>query len=205
MFLQACVILFTGGGSASVHAGIPPPPRSRPPSSRLPSPLPQGADPSAEHAGRYGHHAVNGLHAFARFRIFFASACSTTIAKPLFYLVLSLEEKWSEFEAIKADLSLIVSLPYEFRVVSCHLHVVKSYLFLLLLLQRYMLQLLMSNFTSLFFTLVVIITHVIRKLCSHCSICIIFFYICIAILNFWAKRVFIILVYCGELLVMVGN
>ena len=63
----------------------------------------------------------------------------------------------------------------------------------------------MSNFTSLFFTLVVIITQVIRKLCSHCSICIIFFYICIAILNFWAKRVFIILVYYGEPLVMVGN
>ena len=26
MFLQVCVILFTGGVTASVHAGIPPPP-----------------------------------------------------------------------------------------------------------------------------------------------------------------------------------
>ena len=63
MFLQACVILFTGGGSASVHAGIPSPPGSRhpqeqtpqedaPPQSRLPgnrhppqSSHPPGADP----------------------------------------------------------------------------------------------------------------------------------------------------------------
>ena len=44
MFLQASVILSTGGVSASVHAGIPPPPRSRhplgadtPPGSRHPS------------------------------------------------------------------------------------------------------------------------------------------------------------------------
>ena len=36
MFLQVCVIMFTGG-SASVHAGIPCPPPSRPPQSRHPS------------------------------------------------------------------------------------------------------------------------------------------------------------------------
>ena len=35
MFLQVCVILFTGG-SASVHAGIPPPPEQTPPRSRHP-------------------------------------------------------------------------------------------------------------------------------------------------------------------------
>ena len=31
MFLHVCVILFTGGGSASVHAGIPPPDQTSPP------------------------------------------------------------------------------------------------------------------------------------------------------------------------------
>ena len=31
MFLQVCVILFTGGVSASVHAGIPPPQEQTPP------------------------------------------------------------------------------------------------------------------------------------------------------------------------------
>ena len=38
MFLQASVILLTGGVSASVHAGLPPPPpgsRDNPPGSRL--------------------------------------------------------------------------------------------------------------------------------------------------------------------------
>ena len=37
MFSQACVILFTGWGSASVHAGIPPPP-SRYPAADTPQP-----------------------------------------------------------------------------------------------------------------------------------------------------------------------
>ena len=46
IFSQECVILFTGG-STSVHAGIPPPPRL-------------GA-PRAEHAGRYSQHA-GGTH-----------------------------------------------------------------------------------------------------------------------------------------------
>ena len=49
IFLHLFVILFTGGGglSASVHAGIPPPP---------------GADtPGAKHAGRYGQRA-DGTH-----------------------------------------------------------------------------------------------------------------------------------------------
>ena len=87
IFSQASVILLTGG-SASVHAGIPPgpdtpleqtpweqtPPRSRPPRSRPPQELtpprsrppgsrpPPGADsPGAEHAGRYGQH-TGGTH-----------------------------------------------------------------------------------------------------------------------------------------------
>ena len=64
MFLQACVILFTGGVSASVHAEIPPqeqtPPQSRhPPRSRHPLPrehagIPPGADtppPGADPSG----------------------------------------------------------------------------------------------------------------------------------------------------------
>ena len=42
MFLQVCVILFTGGVSASVHAGIPHPPRSRPPGQRAASTHPTG-------------------------------------------------------------------------------------------------------------------------------------------------------------------
>ena len=50
MFLHVCVILFTGGGgSASVHAGIPIPlARQTPP-------------PCAVHAGRYGQQA-GGMH-----------------------------------------------------------------------------------------------------------------------------------------------
>ena len=36
MFLLVSVILSTGGGSASVHAGIPHPPRADPPGSRHP-------------------------------------------------------------------------------------------------------------------------------------------------------------------------
>ena len=50
MFLQVSVILSTGGGSASVHAGIPPPweqtpPRSRPPRDQAPPTTePPGAD-----------------------------------------------------------------------------------------------------------------------------------------------------------------
>ena len=70
MFSQACVILFTGGMSASVHAGIPLPPGADPPEqtpARADTPgadtLP-GADPplpGAEHAGRYGQRA-GGSH-----------------------------------------------------------------------------------------------------------------------------------------------
>ena len=44
MFLHMCVILFTGGGSASVHAGILPP-RTRPPWEQTPQ------IPTAMHAG----------------------------------------------------------------------------------------------------------------------------------------------------------
>ena len=90
MFSRACVILFTGEVSASVHAGMPPPgsghPRSRhlqetdTPGSRLPrSTHPPGADtpskkqtppeadtpqsrhPPAKHAGRYGQ-CTRGTH-----------------------------------------------------------------------------------------------------------------------------------------------
>ena len=83
MFSQACVILFTGGVSVSVHAGIPPPPpradtpppEQTPPVSRHPrnrhppgadtpgaDTPPPGADtPPAEHAGRYGQRA-GGTH-----------------------------------------------------------------------------------------------------------------------------------------------
>ena len=68
MFLQACVILFTGGVSASMHSGIHTP-RSRHPQSRHPpEQTPAGADtpweqtpPAAEHAGRYGQRA-GGTH-----------------------------------------------------------------------------------------------------------------------------------------------
>ena len=63
-----------GGGSASVHAGYPPPPGADPPGADTPpradTPLgadpplsrPPGADtPDAKHAGRYGQHA-GGMH-----------------------------------------------------------------------------------------------------------------------------------------------
>ena len=66
IFLQASVILFTrGGGSASVHAGIPPlarrPPLARqtPPGKEMP-PL-QGRPPCTVHAGRYSQQA-GGMH-----------------------------------------------------------------------------------------------------------------------------------------------
>ena len=60
IFSQTCVILFTGG-SASVHARIPPlPPEQEPPGSRHPPPGP-GTVPGAEHAGRYGQRA-GGTH-----------------------------------------------------------------------------------------------------------------------------------------------
>ena len=56
--LHLFVILFTGGGSASVHDGIPHPPPGpaplgpgTPPGSDTP---PDQAPPSTEHAGRYG-------------------------------------------------------------------------------------------------------------------------------------------------------
>ena len=72
MFLQASVILSTGG-SASVHAGIPPPQEQTPPppyeqTPQPPNPhmsrLPPGAGtplPSAKHAGRYGQR-TGGTH-----------------------------------------------------------------------------------------------------------------------------------------------
>ena len=60
MFLQLSVILFTGGGSASVHAGIPPlTPGQTPPLEQAP---PVSRHPScAVHAGRYGQQA-GGMH-----------------------------------------------------------------------------------------------------------------------------------------------
>ena len=42
IFLHLCVILFTGG-SASVHAGIPPPLEAHPPSGSTPTPPPPGS------------------------------------------------------------------------------------------------------------------------------------------------------------------
>ena len=50
MFLQASVILSTGGGSASVHAGIPPPPphRDQTPLSRPPKQTPPSRPPRAD-------------------------------------------------------------------------------------------------------------------------------------------------------------
>ena len=79
MFLQVSVILLTGG-SASVHAGIPSPPRADTHPTGADPPTPSGADPSeqthtpspeqtpssrhppsAEHAGRYGQRA-SGTH-----------------------------------------------------------------------------------------------------------------------------------------------
>ena len=56
-----------GGVSASVHAGIPPPPeadppKADPPGADPPEQTPPGADPpGAEHAGRYGQRA-GGMH-----------------------------------------------------------------------------------------------------------------------------------------------
>ena len=74
MFSQACVILFTGGVSASMHAGIPPPwdqtpPGSRPSGADTPqadTPLGAGTPPrqtpsGTEHAGRYSQRA-GGTH-----------------------------------------------------------------------------------------------------------------------------------------------
>ena len=59
MFSQACVILFTGGVSASVHAGIQHPPLEQTP----PGAAPPGADPppATNHAGRYSQRA-DGTH-----------------------------------------------------------------------------------------------------------------------------------------------
>ena len=76
IFSQACVILFTGGGSASVHAGIPPRSRNPPQEQAPPGPgtpqsrQPPGAGtplgrrhppPGKEHARRYGQRA-GGTH-----------------------------------------------------------------------------------------------------------------------------------------------
>ena len=56
IYSQASVILFTGGGgSASVHAGIPPPPGPGTP------PWDQAPPIRAEHTGRYGQRA-GGMH-----------------------------------------------------------------------------------------------------------------------------------------------
>ena len=94
MFLHVCVILFTGG-SASVHAGIPPPRQGRPPpplARQTPPgketppgkadppppwqgrpPLARQTPPCAVHAGRYSQQA-GGMHStgmqFLLFRIF---------------------------------------------------------------------------------------------------------------------------------------
>ena len=59
MFLQASVILLTGGGgSASVHAGIPPPPGADTPTKTRRPPLKEKTpSPGAEHAGRHGQRA----------------------------------------------------------------------------------------------------------------------------------------------------
>ena len=69
-FLQVPVILFTGG-SASVHAGIPPPRTRQPPPPDQASPLgpgtppdqapPRTRPPGTEHAGRYSQRA-GGTH-----------------------------------------------------------------------------------------------------------------------------------------------
>ena len=84
IFLYLSVILFTGGGSASVHAGIPPPgpgrhplgPGRHPPPDQMPlgpgiprdqagtpRPDPPGTrhSPGAEHTERYGQRA-GGMH-----------------------------------------------------------------------------------------------------------------------------------------------
>ena len=69
IFSQASVILLTGGGgSASVHDGIPPPGADTPRTSPPPEQTPLGADtpqsrtpPGPEHAGVYGQRA-GGRH-----------------------------------------------------------------------------------------------------------------------------------------------
>ena len=61
MFLQASVILSTGGGSASVHAGIPPPgPGTSSPQEQTLLPREQNP-PSTEQAGRY-RQCAGGTH-----------------------------------------------------------------------------------------------------------------------------------------------
>ena len=53
VFSQVCVILFTGGVSASVHAGIPPPGSRHPPRADTPqSRHPLGADTPQAHTPR---------------------------------------------------------------------------------------------------------------------------------------------------------
>ena len=82
MFLQASVILSTGGGSASVHAGIPPPPPPRPETvtrHNPPTPLPPGAD--TPHPREAVQHTVNEQVRYAShwnaflFGIIFAENC----------------------------------------------------------------------------------------------------------------------------------
>ena len=58
MFLHVSVILFTCGGSASVHAGIQPPTGTRNPGTRHPL---RDQAPCTVHAGRYGQQA-GGMH-----------------------------------------------------------------------------------------------------------------------------------------------
>ena len=63
IFTGICDSVNSGGGSASVHAGIPPHPPDQGPGTP-PGADPPGADthpPSAEHAGRYGQRA-GGAH-----------------------------------------------------------------------------------------------------------------------------------------------
>ena len=54
IFLHLSVILFTGGGSASVHAGIPPPPgKHTPPGSTHPAPPPEADSGIRSMSGQY--------------------------------------------------------------------------------------------------------------------------------------------------------
>ena len=68
IFLHLFVILFTGG-SASVHAGIPPRTMHTPRDHAPPGPC---IPPGAEHAGRYGQHA-GGTHPTGMQSYFFFS------------------------------------------------------------------------------------------------------------------------------------
>ena len=103
IFSQACVILFMGGGSASVHAGIPPP-RSRHPPLGPGTPSPpweqahpqQAPPPEAEHAGRYSQR-TGGTHPTGMQSFFFNSCrCSVTMWT-LNWILYEPTWKWFDF------------------------------------------------------------------------------------------------------------